>query len=153
MLLATLVNIASLASSIAVLVSVVYLAIQIRQTARNQRAVMDRGRSQQVGDWLQFIAGPDIAPLMLRGNADYLALKADERQRYLWCLYPLLLHYEDSFHQHKDGMLSDAQYRSICNQMRDSAKGAGMRAAWNDVRDRFPDEFRAFADMMFAPAA
>ena len=153
MFLATLVNIASLASSVAVLVSVVYLAIQIRQTARNQRAVMDRGRSQQVGDWLQFIAGPDIAPLMLRGNADYLALKADERQRYLWCLYPLLLHYEDSFHQYKDGMLSDAQYRSICNQMRDSARGAGMRSAWNEVRDRFPDEFRVFADAMFAPAA
>jgi hypothetical protein len=150
MTLSDLANIANLISSAAVLVSLVYLALQIRQSARNQRAVMDRGRSQQVSDWLQFIAAPEIAPLVLRGHAQDPTLTADEHQRYLWCLYPLLLHYEDSFHQRRERMLSEAQYRSICNQMRDSARAPGFRAAWAEVRDRFPDEFRSFADEMFA---
>ena len=43
--LATLVNVASVISSLAVLVSLVYLALQIRQGARNQRSMMDRGRA------------------------------------------------------------------------------------------------------------
>ncbi len=150
MSLSELANIANLISSVAVLGSLIFLAWQIRQSARNQRSMMDRGRSQQVSDWLQFIASPDIAPLVLRGHANDPKLTPDERRRYLWCLYPILLHYEDSFYQHCERMLGDAQYTSICNQMRDSAHYAGFRAAWGEVRDRFPEEFRAFADEMFA---
>lgn len=64
MSLSDLANIATLLSSIAVLGSLVFLGQQVRQAARNQRAIMDRGRSVQVSDWLQFIASPDIAPLV-----------------------------------------------------------------------------------------
>ena len=67
--LSTLVNIASVISSLAVLVSLAYLARQLRQGALNQRSKMDRGRSQQVGDWLQYIAQADTAALILRGHA------------------------------------------------------------------------------------
>lgn len=150
MTLSDLANLGTFVSSVAVLASVVYLALQIRQSARNQRAVMDRGRSEQIGDWLQFIAGPDIAPLVLRGHADDKALSEDEHRRYTWCIYPLLLHFEDSFYQYRDGMLGDAQYESICNQMRDSAQTKGICRIWSEVRDRFPGEFRAFADPIFA---
>ena len=146
-------NVANLVSSAAVLVSVVYLALQIRQSARNQRSLMDRGRSEQVSGWLQFIASPEIAPLVLRGHACDPSLTADEHQRYLWCLYPLLLHYEDSFYQHQERMLGRSQYASICSQMKDSARQPGFRAAWAELRDRFPDDFRSFGDTMFvAPA-
>ena len=113
------------------------------------RSIMDRGRSLQVSEWLQFIASPDIAPLVLRGHAMDPTLTPDEHRRYLWCIYPLLLHYEDSFYQHRERMLGEEQYVSIRNQMRDSARYAGFRAAWAEVRERFPEEFRAFADTMF----
>ena len=149
MSLSDLANLATLVSSVAVLVSVVYLALQIRQSARNQRSQMDRGRSQQVSEWLQFIASPEIAPLVLRGHACDQTMTPDEHQRYVWCLYPILLHYEDSFFQHRDGMISDAQYTSICNQMKDSARHAGFRAVWTDVRENFPEDFRAFGDGVF----
>ncbi len=153
MSLTDLATIASLISSVAVLVSLVYLGLQIRQTARNQRSLMDRGRSQQVGEWLQFIAGPDIAPLVMRGHAGDLTLSAEEHQRYLWCIYPLLLHYEDSFYQNRERMLSAAQYQSISNQMRDSVRAAGFRAAWTEVRDRFPEDFALFFDAIVRDVA
>lgn len=149
MSLSDLASIANLVSSVAVLGSLIFLGWQIRQSARNQRSLMDRGRSQQVSDWLQFIASPEIAPLVLRGHAADPKLTPDEHRRYLWCLYPLLLHYEDSYYQHREHMLGEAQYQSICNQMRDSAAYPGFRAAWSEVRNRFPEEFRAFADDMF----
>ena len=150
MSLSDLASIANLISSVAVLGSLIFLGWQIRQSARNQRSLMDRGRSQQVSDWLQFIASPDMAPLVLRGHANDPKLTPDEHRRYLWCIYPLLLHYEDSYYQHRERMLSEDQYVSICNQMRDSARYPGFRAAWAEVRDRFPEEFRSFADEMFA---
>jgi hypothetical protein len=148
MSLATLVGIASLVSSVAVLLSVFYLALQIRQSARNQRSLIDRGRSEQVGAWLQFIASPEIAPLVIRGHAGD-ALSAEEKQRYMWAVYPMILHYEDSFYQHREGMMSEVQFVSIRNQMHDSARNPGVCAMWANVRDRFPEDFRRFADPIF----
>ncbi len=146
MALNTLVGIASLVSSVAVLASVVYLALQIRQSARHQRSLIDRGRSVQVGGWLQFIAGPEIAPLVMRGNAGDATMTAEERQRYIWAVYPMILHYEDSFYQHREGMMSDVQFTSICNQIHDSARNPGVRMIWSEVRERFPADFQRFAD-------
>jgi hypothetical protein len=85
-------------------------------------------------------------PLVIRGHACDPTLTAEEHQRYLWCLYPLFLHYEDSFYQHREGMLSEPQYISICNQMKDSARAAGFRKAWLEVRDRFASDFAQFFD-------
>jgi hypothetical protein len=150
MSLSDLANVATLISSIAVLISLIYLGLQIRQSARNQRSIMDRGRSQQVSEWLQFIASPEIAPLVLRGHACDPTMTPEEHQRYIWCLYPIVLHYEDSFFQYRERMLGEAQYLSICNQMKDSARHAGFREVWSEVRERFPDEFRKFGDEMFA---
>lgn len=146
MSLATLTSIASLVSSVAVLVSVFYLALQIRQSARNQRSLIDRGRSEQVGAWLQFIASAEIAPLIMRGHAADASMTPEERQRYIWAIYPMILHYEDSFYQHREGMMSDVQFASIRNQIYDSARYPGVRMIWAEVRDRFPEDFQHFAD-------
>ena len=150
--------IVGLASSVATVVTLVYLSQQNRQNARNQRAVMDRGRSQAVSDWLQFIAGADIAPLVRRGHAGDPKLGAAERERYRWCVYPLLLHYEDSFLQHENGMISDAQWESISSQMTDTARLSGVRKVWSEkdwgeVRFFFHAQFRDYLDKVFATAA
>ena len=50
-------------------------------------------------------------------------------------------------------MLGEAQYVSICNQMKDSARAIGFRAGWREVRDRFPDDFRVYMDGVIGEAA
>jgi hypothetical protein len=140
------VNLASLISSIAVLVSVVYLALQVRQGALNQRSTMDRGRSQQVGEWLQHTSAPETAELMLRGHAGDGTLTALEIHRYLWSIYPLILHFEDSYYQHRAGMISDAQYASIVGHLRSRCPSPGFRAIWQHIRLRFRADFCAFID-------
>ena len=154
----TVPGVAAFLANVAVIVTVVYLALQIRQAARNQRAIMDRGRSQQVSDWLQFISGPDIAPLVLRGYYKYSELTDDERHRFRWCVYPLFLHYEDSFLQHKNGMISEAQWESIRSQMTDTSRLTGLRKVWcekewGEVRLFFHVQFRDFLDAIFAETA
>lgn len=146
MTLATLVNIGSLISSIAVLISLVYLNRQLHQGALNQRSKMDRGRSQQVGEWLQYIAQPETAALVLRGHAGDPTLTPIECHRYLWSVYPLILHFEDSYYQHRDGMISEPQYASIIGHLKSRCPSPGFRAIWQHVRERFPADFSEFVD-------
>lgn len=151
--LTTLVSIANLVSSLAVVVSLVYLSRQIRQGADNQRSIMDRGRSEQVGEWLQHIARDDTAELILRGHAGDPTLTETELHRYLWNMYPLFLHFEDSFYQHRAGMIGDGQYASILGHLRSQCTTPGFRALWRHVRPRFPADFAAFVDEVMAAVA
>lgn len=151
--LSTLVNIASVISSLAVLVSLAYLALQTRQSARIQRSKMDRGRAEQIGAWLQHIAQPDTAALILRGHAGDPTLDAVECHRYLWNMYPLFLHFEDSYYQHRDGMLGDDQYASIIGHLRSQSSTPGFRALWQHIRERFPKEFAGFVDAVMREVA
>jgi hypothetical protein len=146
MTLATLVNIGSLISSVAVLISLVYLNRQLRQGALNQRSKMDRGRSQQVGEWLQYIAQPETAAMVLRGHAGDPTLTSLECHRYLWSVYPLFLHFEDSYYQYRDGMISEPQYASIIGHLRSRCPSPGFRALWLHIRERFPADFAGFVD-------
>ncbi len=146
--LSTLVNIASVISSLAVLVSLAYLALQVRQGAKIQRSKMDRGRAEQIGAWLQYIAQPDTAALILRGHAGDPRLDPVECHRYLWSMYPLFLHFEDSYYQHRDGMLGDDQYASILGHLRSQCSTPGFSALWQHIRVRFPAGFTGFVDSM-----
>lgn len=151
--LSTLANLASVISSLAVLVSLGYLALQMRQSARIQRSKMDRGRAEQVGAWLHYIAQADTAPLILRGHACDPTLDAVECHRYLWSMYPLFLHFEDSYYQHRDGMLGDDQYASILGHLRSQCSTPGFRTLWQHVRGRFPTEFAHFVDSVMREVA
>jgi hypothetical protein len=114
---------------------------------------MDRGRSQQVGDWLQYIAQPDVAPLILRGHAGDPTLTPLECHRYLWSIYPLILHFEDSYYQNRDGMISELQYTSIVGHLKSRCPSPGFRAIWQCIRGRFPAEFVDFIDRMMRETA
>jgi hypothetical protein len=65
MTLTDLASIGTLASAAAVLVSLICLNLQTRLAAHNQQSLMQHGRTQQLSDWLQYIAQPEIAEVML----------------------------------------------------------------------------------------
>src|SRR5579862_4809924 len=50
MTLADLASIGSLISGVAVLISLIYLALQVRQAEKNQRALMNQGTAARVSD-------------------------------------------------------------------------------------------------------
>jgi hypothetical protein len=60
MSLADLALIASLLSSAAVLVSLLFLGVQIRQSNRNQRSLMQQGRSSRNVDLLSRLTDPKL---------------------------------------------------------------------------------------------
>ena len=59
-------DIASLTSSAAVLVSLLFLAVQVRQSNRNQRSLMQQGRTTRNVDLLFRLADPNLSDLWVR---------------------------------------------------------------------------------------
>ena len=59
-------DLASLASSVAVVVSLVFLGLQIRQSNRNQRSLMQQGRSARNVELLSRLSNPSVSDVISR---------------------------------------------------------------------------------------
>ena len=66
MSLSDLASFGSLVSSVAVLVSLVFIGLQIRQSNRNQRSLMQQGRSARNVELLARLSDPRLSDIMLR---------------------------------------------------------------------------------------
>src|ERR1700734_1670204 len=79
MTLSDLASIGSLVSGFAVLISLIYVAIQIRQTERNQRTILQQGTSNRAVELVRHWSDPHIAAAyvkMLSGGQELTALEA-----------------------------------------------------------------------------
>ena len=76
----SLADIASLASSAAVLVSLLFLGLQIRQSNRNQRSLMQQGRSTRNVDLLSRLTDSKLSDIWVRVSAgETLATRTSRR--------------------------------------------------------------------------
>lgn len=144
MSLTDLASVGTLVSGLAVLASLVFLNLQARQTARNQQSHMQHGRVEQMSGWLRYIAEPEVAELMLKGNEGKLELV--DFTRYHSILWSILVIYENNFIQHRSGMLDDAQYEATLGSLKFQSSLPGFRANWMNTRYMFDAQFAAFLD-------
>src|SRR5579872_3461640 len=78
MTLSDLASIGAFMSGIAVVVSFLFLALQLRQANRNQKSLMQQGRSQRTVDLLMRMTDPKLNDVMLRAfKADPTMSEAD----------------------------------------------------------------------------
>ena len=93
--------------SIAVLVTLVYLAAQIRQNSEFVKAATYHSTMRARNEFNFAIATtPELSALMLRAGDKGITLDADERQRFdslMWGFFNL---FEDSVVQHANGLLT-----------------------------------------------
>jgi hypothetical protein len=76
MTLSDLASIGSLVSGVAVLVSLIYLALQVRQAEKNQRALMNQGTVARVSESILGFAQPALNAISTRvhsGGIDFSA--------------------------------------------------------------------------------
>lgn len=144
MTLSDLASIGSLISSVAVLASLVFLTLQMRQTVKNQQSLMQNGRAQQLSHWLEYIAQPDVNRMIMDGNAGNLDL--EEWVRYNSTTWSMLVNYENNFLQHRAGMLDDEQYDATVGSLKFQCGLPGFRANWRMIRPMFGERFVAFVN-------
>jgi hypothetical protein len=138
---------AGIVSSAAVAVSLVYLALQIRQAEKNQRGLMQQGRADRASDAALRLADPQLSRVWQKGRHTPEDLTLEELEQFLMMCRMSLLSAEDSFLQHKAGLMEEAAYASFVAGVRSlTAAFPGLRAGWRMSRSQYGAEFAAFMD-------
>lgn len=153
MSLSVLASLGSFVSGFAVLISLIYLALQVRQTERNQQISIRHSRVSRTVELHLALADPAVADAWLHGTGSPEQLTQTELSQFTNLCRALFFHFEDSFYQREEGLLNDAAFETVVAGVRFSARSPGWRAAWTIARPNFGGRFLAFMDGLIAKSA
>ena len=153
MSLADLASLGSFVSGFAVLTSLIYLTLQVRQTERNQKSSIRHSRVSRIVELHVALAAPGVADAWLHGSANARELTQTELGQFTNLCRAHFFHFEDSFYQREEGLLNDDAFETVVAGVRLLARSAGFRAAWKVARPNFGGRFRDFMDGVVAASA
>jgi hypothetical protein len=141
MSLSDLASLGSLVSGVAVLVSLIYLARQVRQAERNQRALAQQMRASRTSDLLVAIAQSGMAESFARmqwAEGERSAADVDTFNLFSRASFYGL---EDAFLQHGQGLMDEQAYNSVLGTMKAIFSLPGTRASWLLQKTSFDAHF------------
>jgi hypothetical protein len=149
--LTDLASLGSFVSGIAVLISLVYLALQVKQATKHTRAQIAQNRINRMAEQQVRMAEGELGAIVGRGRMG-AALSPEEIGRFMAFMRAQFWSAEDNFLQHREQMLADEMFKSFRASMTGLMRGPGSQAAWELARDSFVPEFRIFMDKVAADA-
>ena len=148
MSLSDLASLGNLIGGIAVLVSLLYLSVQVRQNSKHTRALIQQGRALRGWEFNMRLAdaSTSLAQVWISGRSADTTMTEEQEVRYLSICRAAFLAHEDSFRQHRAGLYEDAAYEGSLLILKSRVTHPGMRAAWRILRNTFDPEFREAVD-------
>jgi hypothetical protein len=142
-------NIGEFVAAVAVVVSLIYLAVQIRQNTRWLRASLEQSITDSTSHTIQAAASsPQFARIVAEGQERFDDLAEEEQRQFaLWVLGFFRI-YEQAFHQFSKGNLSNEIWSGYEAQLRMSLRSDAIRGWWGARREFFHERFREYVEQV-----
>ncbi len=143
----TLQETAQFLGGVGVIASIVYVGIQIRNSARALRAATYQQLSvttMQV--WFGLAHNGETTGIILRGADDFSALNRVEKARFRFFVMGYVKSFENAWFQHKIGTLRESDWKASSADLHSFFSAPGASVVWPLVKNRFNAEYAAFLD-------
>jgi hypothetical protein len=135
-----------------VIVTLIYLARQIRQNTRATKLSMSHSIASATREWNRpLLQDPELAWTFQVGTEDPTRLDEKEQARFVELCFSLLRMFEDAHYQYAHGALDPEVWRGYEKLFGAHAKAPGFQAYWKVREDTFRPEFRDFIAAYEAP--
>ena len=128
----------------AVIASLVYLAVQIRNQNIESRISSIHDVLAGFRTEIAAFRNPELAGLLAKGSVDYGALSDTEKIQFVAMIQGPLRFWEEAYYQHKANRLSEQLWGGIHAQMRDFMSTEGAQKVWELRQHTYSDEFRDY---------
>lgn len=149
--LSQLADLGELLGGVAVVASLVYLAVQIRQNTRTVKASTLHHNTDLWSSLFLRLAEPDLARAYVAGMAGQAEIRPLHYTQFFFVCRSMFLAFENQYYQMRHGVLDSQAYaayeRSISTQF---LAFKGFRAWWEINRSVFSSEFAEHVDAMIA---
>jgi hypothetical protein len=140
-------NLGEFVGSIAVIISLVYLAIQIKKNTEAERTSTYRSIVSDFGFMNQSMASdPELTMLYIKGMEDFGALEPSEKARVSQVFYMTFRYFENMYYQHRRGYLEGEVWTGWERIMLAYFGRPGFQTWWSARRDVFSESFVRFLE-------
>ncbi|HXA10128.1 MAG TPA: hypothetical protein VNW28_09105 [Chthoniobacterales bacterium] len=145
--LADLANLGQVVGAIGVIITLVYLALQIRGSTKVASAQARHSLSEFILRISIFRAEHADRFAKLESGVE---LTAGDRYFQYWSHVQLLLHAETYFHHHELGLMPHTHWRGYARYMSGYVGSAGFREVWDDIGPSFSEDFARWLNGLIA---
>ncbi|MGZ4966448.1 MAG: hypothetical protein ACXV8A_05120 [Chthoniobacterales bacterium] len=143
---------AQLISSIAVVASLWYLAVQVHRSTRIAKlAAQDAATTALREVTRPFAENVQVGRIWRQGLEDFDSLGAEEKARFYHVAFQFLKAMETIHHHYVYGLMEEQVWRGWINLYRHYLATPGLAGYWNLRQDLFSDRFRHFINALELP--
>lgn len=136
-----------------VIITLVYLARQVRQNTSATRLSTAQSIATAARDWNRpLLQDPELAWTFQVGTEDPTKLDEKEQARFIELCFSLFRMFEDAHYQYHNGALDPTIWKGYEALYAAYAKAPGFQAYWAKRRETFRKEFQDFIDGYEVPA-
>lgn len=148
MTLTDLASIGTLISSVAVLISLIYLALQVKVTEKNQRAMINQGVLTRTVDMVKWNADPHISDLVTRVFSGETEFSAEEINRLRLIMRVRLSNFQDAYLQRHLRLSDEITYENASIGIKLLMAQPVFRSMWRRHRDTYAAELIEIVDQL-----
>ncbi len=146
--------IAQLVSSVGVIISLWYLAVQVHRSNRIAKLSAQDAATTALREVTRpFTDNPEVSHLWRIGLEDFDQLTADEKARFYHAAFQFLKAMETIHHHYVYGVMEEQIWRGWSNLYRHYLATPGLAGYWSTRRELFSDRFQVFIDSLELPTA
>jgi hypothetical protein len=139
---------------IAVVTSLIFVGLQIRQSADASKVEAARNIS---AEWRSVYQGTaanrQVAEVLHRGSTDYESLDVVDFMQFNAVMHQIFHAAASTYYQYEHGMLDEETFEGICRQLRQICGVPGIRDYWGSRKEIFPARFQTYIDKEIIPQA
>jgi len=136
---------------IAVLVTLLYLAYQFRQTAAIERTAGNRELLSRCRDWVELTTThPDLADVLRKAMSDWDSATPEEKERANGWMLSAGLQGEQALYMWREGLINEASYNGFIAVVVAIASTPGGRRWWESGRIALGDDISNLVDQKLA---
>ena len=146
-MLADLAYVAEVVGAIAVVISLFYVAFQIRQNTRAVRSATAQSVHEHYASWYHLLAGDgELSQIVVNGLKDYASLSEMDKARFVATFMAFLSYSQNAFIKWRENSLSEELWHGWELLMMNLVSAPGGRSFWKERGYIFGEEFRDYVE-------
>jgi hypothetical protein len=140
-------NIGDFLGGVGVVITLIYLAAQIRQNTTSSRTESYQAAVAAISDWTRHVGtSPASSRIVEAGSRDFAALSPEERVQFNLIMAALVRNLENIHFQFMHGAIDESTWSGWANRTHSLLEPGGARAWWRTQEAAYSPEFRRFVD-------
>lgn len=137
--------IGEIAGAVGVIVTLLYLSVQIRQNTKESRLTAIQAASENSAQFTELLAThPDLGELFWKGLQHPDDLSPEDLRRFMMVLNVFLRREAVAFYLHREGMMPDEFWTPRVNTLKGQLNQPGTRVFMEMSAESLPSEFSEF---------